>query len=771
MPELKENASARIEVLRRFDPLLDELVGGGHLAEAEADLVLVSSEAARCLVPLRLAAPGGTSAIATAAALHLAVQAATHPGRYPSGPVALLSGPAARRTALSIEVNRAPIAAGLSAVRLRADARVQSVAGSHVEELDGSQRLVFVSSRAQWPDITGKLGVAILDRCALGSAYDEAHAWALRWATLVHVVAELDPGMSPSSLEVDWPLIADAPARWGRGVSWPVVGDVHLGVAGHDPSGLLMARQRIAEAAGATAAWPGPLSAAAGLSRALAGVSVPLGLYDAHTVGTIASPFSERVDQLSAVRGRDLPEAWAGFAETSWAVMKQGLLDAAADLEERNHKAEQIGLTVEHLLAEHGGVDVWLDSAVHGRALETHLLSAGFSIAAADFEEGRIAIRTYPEAHATHPGIRPSVFTGLPTNWQLPGALAAGVGGPLHIVTYPFEAVRAPRLLTWALNAGRQARHGERVVALARALGPGLEDAPVPRPIELQFTTKAPDGQVNTKVAEYGEDAAEFAALADDAWLAMALQSKERGGDDPTELRPAVAYLVDPGPQILLLAPHALVDRVVGGRLRTVPAMSLEAGMKVLGASVSGGVFAALRPHLDRLIGPATRFWLEQWDVALRSALGSTEGPLRLAQELQAAGAVITAPAVRSWVSPYRIGPRDPENVRRVGQVGVHPVVTHHYLRVHATMRGVRVEHGRLGRQLAAALRLHVNGDDAAFDPIEDRLGMDIEAMLGDPSIYTVIDRLSEGSAPASALGRAHPVATAQQLFRGEESR
>ena len=157
---------------------------------------------------------------------------------------------------------------------------------------------------------------------------------------------------------------------------------------------------------------------------------VPLGLYDAHTVGTIAGPFSERLDQLSGTRGRDLPEEWAGFGETSWAIMKQGLLEAAADLEERNYKAEQIGLTAERLLAEYGGVDVWLDSAVHCRALQTHLLSAGFAVAAGDFEEGRIAIRTYSEAHGAHPSGRPSVFGSLPTSWQLPGALAAGVGGP-----------------------------------------------------------------------------------------------------------------------------------------------------------------------------------------------------------------------------------------------------------------------------------------------------------------------------------------------------
>lgn len=770
MPELKEAASARISDLRKFDPLLDALVDSGRLADAEADLVLLTSEATSCLAPVRLATPGGSSALATAVALHVAVRAATHPGRYPAGPVALLSGSVARQAALALEVNGTPIAAGLSTVRLRADGMVQAVSGSRVTELDESHRLLFVSSRAQWPDLACGLGVAILDRLALGASYEEAHRWALRWAKLVHVVAELDPNMTPSSLEVDWPLIASDPGRWCRTSSWPVLGEVRIDLAGDDPNGLLTARERIADAARSTDSWPGPLSAAAGLSRALASVTVPLGLYDVHTVGTIAQPFAERLDQLGATRGRDLPDGWAAFAETSWAVLKQGLLDAATDLEDRNDKAEQIGMTVERLLAEDQEVDVWLDSAVHGRALQTHLLSAGFAITAADFDEGRIAVRTYSEAHRSPPSTRVSVFGSLPTNWQLPGALAGGVGGPLSVVAYPFEAKRAPRLLAWALNAGRQARHAERIAVLRRVLGPGLEDAPVPNVLEPRVTTRDPSGALTTQVAEYGEDAAEFAALADDDWLALALQAREQSGSDPGAMRPAVAYLVEPGPQILLLADHALVDRVVGGRLRPVPASSLEAGMKVLGANASGGVFAAIRPHLDRLVGPATRFWLDQWDDALRNALIATGGPSHLAERLQGAGATISTPAVASWASPYRIGPRDPTNVRRVAEVGAYPVVSHNYRRVHAVMRGVRVEHGRLGRQLAAALRLHVGGDDSAFDPIEDRLGLEIETMLGNPTVYTVIDRLTAGCAPANALGRAHPVHIAQELFRAQEN-
>ena len=99
--------------------------------------------------------------------------------------MALLSGTSARQATMAIEVNDAPIATGLAAVRLRADGRVQAVAGSHVAELDGSERLVFVSPRAQWPEIDSQLGVAILDKGALGAAYDVAHAWALRRASVV----------------------------------------------------------------------------------------------------------------------------------------------------------------------------------------------------------------------------------------------------------------------------------------------------------------------------------------------------------------------------------------------------------------------------------------------------------------------------------------------------------------------------------------------------------------------------------------------------------
>ena len=163
-----------------------------------------------------------------------------------------------------------------------------------------------------------------------------------------------------------------------------------------------------------------------------------------------------------------------------------------------------------------------------------------------------------------------------------------------------------------------------------------------------------------------------------------------------------MAFLVEPGPRVLLLAEHALVDRLVGGRLRPVPAASLEPGMKVLATNTSGGVFSALRPYLDRLHGTGTRFWLDQWDRALQDAAAANGGPVVLAQRLVDWARRSPPQSVAGWASPYRIGPRDPANVARVGELAHHAVVSHHHPRIHAVMRGVRVEHGRLGRQLAS---------------------------------------------------------------------
>lgn len=764
-----ESVEGRLRALRDFDPLLQGWVESGRLSDGEADLVVLAAEATQCRQPLRLALPGGSSRLAAVLATHSAVRQLALPGRYPNGPVVLLAGSRERGEVLDLTIAGEPVASRLGAARLRADGRVQLLARARTEPLTAGHRLVLVSPRSRWPIPQAALGVAVLDERSLGNTFEDAHRWAVQHADLVHVVAPLDPARSPVSHEVTWPYVASEATRWDRSLAWPVVGVVDVENAGPGPTGLEDARQRIA-AAPMERQWPGPLVAAAGLSRALAGLSVPMSLYDLHASRTFAVPFAGRLEALRETGPSDLPDAWASFAATDWAPLKRRLLEAAEGIEAHNPKAELVGIVIERLLARGHQVDVWVDSQVHGQALQEHLLTGGFALNADQFAEGTIAVRPYRDARQPLREPRSAVLTGLPASWNLSGLVSGAVGGPLAVIAYDFEATRVPRYFGWMLNTAHQLRHRERELCLHRALGEGLEERPPPTPIALKVTASSTSSSDVGTPTERSTDAAELAALADDEWLSLLIQGRERRDDASGAPRRAKAFLVEPGPAVLIVARHALVDRLVAGRLRPTPASSLQPGMQVLTSThATAGVFAAIRPHLDHARGIGTQFWLSQWDEALLEAVAVTGGPIELAAALARRGAEISPAAVASWPSPFRIGPRDEANVKRVAALARHTVAEHHHRRIHAVMRGVRIEHAQLGRRLAAAVRAHINGDADAFDKLELRYGTDIESVLGDPAVHVIRQHLADGHAPTSALGRVHTVAGAQNIFEPEE--
>lgn len=758
---IPERATDRIERLRAGDPLLSNWVDDDTLTKGEADLLIVLDESSRLQRPQRISLPGRASVVAAAAALHGAMRLALEPGRYPNGPVALVSGTGPRELASGLSVGSDPIAPSFGAGRLRADGFVQPLGRTQPVPLDADTRILFVSSRSRWPSMLGQVGIAIVDLASLGGAFDEAFAWALDAAEVVHVLAPLSAGTHPVSIEVDWPLIAASPDRWGATKSWPIVASVTLRSIGLCPGDLADVNDRLARARRSHSHWPSPLAAAGSLARALTGLAVPVGLYDAHTQGTIASSFAERISYLEEVRASHLPAEWSGFAETDWAVVKQAILATVAELEEHNPKATEVGLTVESLLQAGHRVDVWVGTEVHAQAVTTHLISAGFAISADHIDAGALGIRRLGDGIDDTATDRIALLTAVPAPWDLPAVLARGVG-PLHIVGYDFECTQAPRRLTWALNASRPERHDQRERTYDDCLGDGLVATGVPSPIRPAFTCVATDETTFGSI-ELGEDAAEFAALADDEWLALA--AEERAASAAVEQRAAVAFLIEPGPKVLLLAAHGIADRYVALRLRPTPVSAVEAGMRILVVGGVGGVFASIRPLLDKLRGIGTRYWLDRWEAALRAALEATGGPSALAQALRDRGSTISNSAVASWPSPYRIGPRDPANVRRVAEIAGHDLARIQHQRIHAVMRGVRIEHGRFGRLLALALHRAADGRADAFDLLEEQFGLDVEDIVESPTIYTVTERLASGTAPSSALGRVHDAAAAQALF------
>ncbi len=761
-----ERADDRIERLRASDPLLAKWVADGSLVPGEADLLVVLDEASRLRHPERISLPGRSSSVAAAAALHAAMRLALEPERYPPGPVAFVSGTGPREAAAGFKVDDDLIAASLGAARLRADGAVQLLGRYQPASLDAGTRILFVSSRSRWPSMHGQVGIAILDLASLGGGFDEAFAWALDAAETVHVIAPLGAGTLPASIEVDWPLVATNAHRWGAVGAWPLTSPVRLHSVGSCPGDMADVSQRLARAAQGHRDWPSPVAAAASLVRALTGLAVPVGLYDTHTQGTIAQSFAERISYLEEMRSSQLPFEWAGFAETDWAIVKQTILTTAAALEDHNPKATEVGLVVESLLQANHAVDVRVGSAVHAQALMTHLLSAGFTIDAEHIDRGALVVRRLGDDVEAGSTDRITLLTGAPAPWHLPAVLDRGLGR-LQIVGYDFECAQVPRRLSWALNATRRERHLERERTFGECLGTDLVANPEPPPIAPEFTCVKGE-EITYASIELGEDAAEFAALADEEWLALA--TKERSTSTASgEQRNAIAFLVEPGPQVLLLAAHGIVDRYVAHHLRPTPVAAVEPGMRLLLVSGIGGVFASIRPLLDKLNGIGTRYWLEVWETALRAALEVTGSASVLASALRVRGSTISDSAVASWPSPYRIGPRDPANVERVADVADHALALRQHHRIHAVMRGVRIEHGRFGRLLAHALRRAAEGQTDAFEVFERHYGLDVADVVDAPTIRTVLDRLASGTAPSSALGRVHDAAAAQALFTPRE--
>jgi hypothetical protein len=743
------------------------------LSTGEAELLWLLVDAADQGRPMRIASPGRAARLATLCCVVLATRQLTHPGvRQPSGPVALVgAGPVHRQLLAGLAIGEATFVGSLGIVRLRRDGRVQRFAGGEPRSLQPTDRVVIVSNRVGLPD-SRPFGPVVIDEAAAGNSYDLLHEWAIDRGGLVHVVAPLAPGAGVGGFVADWPLIASERQRWPPSyrAAWGSCPKTTIHPVSPEPPGLASARVRLAEVARATsAAWPEPLSNAAALTRQLAGLTVPVEDYDAHTRGTIAAPIAERAEQLRATRSSDLAAGWRGFAETGWAPLKLDILAALDDLESHNPKSDALGLLVEELLHSGETVQVWLDNGVHARTLADHLVSAGFAIDSEHIDAGLLRIAVFGDA-AHDQAAGTSVVSGLPAPWQLARLVAGDFGGPLHVMSYPFEHRRLKTVLGWVVNSGRLEHAHERAAVYRMLLGE-VSCPPSPAPVVSETLSTATLTATEYPVGEWGTDAAEFAALADDEWLAALPGETGRSAERCTgEIVSVRALLVEPGPCVVLVRPGQLVDRIVGGRVRPTPGGALTTGMTILGLASDGqSLFDRLRPHLDRIHGPGTGFWLEQWDDALRAAANKSGGAAALARALIDVGATITSSAVAGWASPYRIGPRDPDNVGRVAQVADHALVAHHNRRVAAVMRGVRIEHHRLGRALARSIRHHAAGDVDAFDEIEERLGIDAATVIGDVDTYTVKDDLGSGTAESRATGRLLTLAEARDLFTPEE--
>jgi hypothetical protein len=763
----------------RYLPLLeawrmDGPAGEPALSQLEADVITVVLEALDAGHPTMLPTPGGRSRLPLLAAVVAAADPLVRPHtRHRSGAIALVTRSAFRRVELdALDVAAAaPVAPALNARRLRADGYVCRSGGGGIGELGLEHRLLFASPVAGLviPQ-GGKVQAVIVDDTSDPGAGLSASA--LAWAdelgasvvAFTHLTARPRPGWSV--WPIDWPYLASGGLAGGLdGASTAASGRARRVVVPDSRiAPLFRARATLARLGERTALWPAPLAAAARFARILIDLGVPADLYDAHVPGTIARSLTRRRDELETTPPSTLDGPWRDVAETDWATLKADLCAAHDALVEVNYKANALGLAIEELLAAGGVVDTLCPTEVASNATRTWLLEGGFAGCAEAFETGRLHVRSIGETGSWDQH-RSTILPGMAAHRHR-YRITDGDIGRLIVCCYPPEAAHLATELDQLVNRGRAANTEARNATLTIIFGD--VGASLPDPVTVSVVSN--DAAIAIKL-----EPADFIDVADAAALNSDLLDDLDDGEPINNRRlpwvKARALIVIPAcggtPVGLLVRESATLDRVNQGRVSPVRPADVAPGMLLVGITGENrqGLFGRLRPHLDVLHGPGTRLWLDLWQQALLQALRRKGSVAALGDAIRATGATIRDPAIAAWPSPYRIGPIDPRNVRRVAEVAGVPVVALNASRVAAVMNAVRRRHRDIGVKLSAALRAAAAGSADAFDRLEAQLGVTVTELLGDVTPWRAVSVSEAGWARPAALWRPLPPAAAHQAF------
>ena len=163
---------------------------------------------------------------------------------------------------------------------------------------------------------------------------------------------------------------------------------------------------------------------------------------------------------------------------------------------------------------------------------------------------------------------------------------------------------------------------------------------------------------------------------------------------------------------------------------------------------------------VPRLMRPAEL--VSRWRIALLRARGRFGTYEELADAMRRHGFQLGSDAIRMWVVGVAIGPRDPEDVRRLGAVLGDDYLVECYGDVHDAIRELRGAHVRLGRRLAHTAR-HVGpavraGRIADDELIDERSGLTAADFEHAVEVVTVVRLEQAGTVPRIITGRRLPV-------------
>ncbi|MBO3752990.1 DrmE family protein [Streptosporangiaceae bacterium NEAU-GS5] len=155
---------------------------------------------------------------------------------------------------------------------------------------------------------------------------------------------------------------------------------------------------------------------------------------------------------------------------------------------------------------------------------------------------------------------------------------------------------------------------------------------------------------------------------------------------------------------------HSLVWRWLrhGGRVEQVEAARLGLGDAVV--FIDGDAHKTLLAKVLQVTAQVPELavaaaWLDYWRSALGRARARYRTYVALERALALLGCAVQPQTVRLWCVGSTIGPDDPDDVRRLGELLDDPILVARHLQVWQAMRTLRRAHIRLGRRLADLTR------------------------------------------------------------------
>lgn len=724
------------------------------IATYETDALAIAARGAKTRTSVTVATPSGRGRLPLLAAVHAAALRLTG---FPSpfsgreyGPVALVTRQVIRRAELAeVDAAGALVSPALHPARLRADGLLAPLPSGRPVPQGPSHLLILVGPSAGWVTPALPPSTVIVD------AVDEDRefvAGAIEWAT----------GLGATRIMFDdvvrrvW-LPGDVfyPCGWSAIMAdEPRAGDSLTALApvrGHAVALAAGARADLAAAAVilADARRRGPLPPAlveaSVLWRRLDELVVPLDSYDAACPRWHTPTLTERLEDLALVRASDFPRGWRTWAQTCWAGVKEGLAAACAALMTSNVKAELLLEAVDADLRAGLAVDVALPSRTARDALTRHLAEAGVPIPV----DGRLILRSLADADAWGPPR--ATLLPAPPGTALRHRLVGADIGPLNILCYDHEVSPLERRLRDVLDEPLTVQGPVR-----QLLPPAVDlsvDVHARRPkVVVSLSTPFRHGNQSGVALSHLADAIEIAGLsalrtagqrsthpdlpeADSDDVPAGSTTDHQGPQGLVAAVPLTVASAGSEPSVVIYVPaQGTVARVLDSTVRRIPALEVSPGMLV---TALDGVtpFDRLRPLLLEARGPVTRMLLTAWDQALTMALRGTGGPTALARALTHDGATVATAAVAAWADDERIGPRDAENVTRVGKLARHPVVADNGSAIADVMKGLRLLHQAVGRALAKPLGV---SQDVAGE-LERLLGSDAVSMVAETVVYRVV--------------------------------